>query len=174
LNLNNLRGRKDGNSWSSGLAPPPPPGTPPARKANPNRNSGGNNSPSDGSAGGGSNKSGIGAGGIAGIVISIFVVGAIVAFFLMKRRSRRSSSDIEKFDNQPFAPLVSNEVQGKVRICILQFYIFFPSFASFCNLCCCIRLIDSVYLNTLIGNGDFYCYSLQPILYLISSLGCPI
>jgi hypothetical protein len=126
LNLNNLRGRKDGNSWSSGLAPPPPPGTPPARKANPNRNSGGNNSPSDGSAGGGSNKSGIGAGGIAGIVISIFVVGAIVAFFLMKRRSRRSSSDIEKFDNQPFAPLVSNEVQGKVRICILQFYIFFP------------------------------------------------
>ncbi|XP_062154410.1 protein STRUBBELIG-RECEPTOR FAMILY 7-like [Alnus glutinosa] len=109
--LKNINLQKDGNSWSSGLAPPPPPGTPPARKANPNRNSGGNNSPSDGSAGGGGNKSGIGAGGIAGIVISIFVVGAIVAFFLMKRRSRRSSSDIEKFDNQPFAPLVSNEVQ---------------------------------------------------------------
>ena len=122
MNLNNLRDRKDGNSWSSGPAPPPPPGTPPAKRPNPNHNSGGNNSPSDGSAGGGGNKSGIGAGAIAGIVISIFVVGAIVAFFLMKRRSRRSSLDIEKLDSQPFAPLASHEVQGKVGICILHFF----------------------------------------------------
>lgn len=36
-----------------------------------------------------------------------------MAFFLVKRRSRKSSSDIEKLDNQPFAPLAaSNEVQG--------------------------------------------------------------
>ncbi|KAE7998961.1 hypothetical protein FH972_003450 [Carpinus fangiana] len=109
--LKNINLRKDGNQWSSGPAPPPPPGTPPARRPNPNHNSGGSNSPSDGSAGGGSNKSGIGAGAIAGIVISIFVVGAIVAFFLMKRRSRRSSLDIEKLDSQPFAPLASHEVQ---------------------------------------------------------------
>ncbi|XWS19980.1 hypothetical protein CRYUN_Cryun31cG0062400 [Craigia yunnanensis] len=102
---------KDGNSWSLGPAPPPPPGTPPATRNNRNRNSGSNSSPSDGGSGGGSSKSGIGGGGIAGIVISILIVGAIVAFFLVKRRSRRSSSDIEKLDNQPFAPLASNEVQ---------------------------------------------------------------
>ncbi|MBA0840350.1 hypothetical protein Goarm_002938 [Gossypium armourianum] len=54
---------------------------------------------------------GIGGGAIAGIVISILIIGAIVAFFLVKRRSRRSSSDIEKLDNQPLAPLASNEVQ---------------------------------------------------------------
>ncbi|XVF87006.1 hypothetical protein PTKIN_Ptkin18bG0085900 [Pterospermum kingtungense] len=101
--------QKDGNSWSSGPAPPPPPGTPPATRNNRHHKSGGNSSPSDGSGGG--SKSGIGGGGIAGIVISILVVGAIVAFFLVKRRSRRSSSDIEKLDNQPFAPLASNEVQ---------------------------------------------------------------
>ncbi|GKV09677.1 hypothetical protein SLEP1_g21139 [Rubroshorea leprosula] len=99
---------KDGNSWSSGPAPPPPPGTPPA-SSNRNHKSGSNKSPSDGGSGGGS-KSGIGAGGIAGIIISIFVVGGIIAFFLVKKRSRKSSSDIEKPDNQPFVPLASNEV----------------------------------------------------------------
>ena len=53
-------------------------------------------------------------------MISIFVVGGIVAFFLMKKRkSRTSLSDIEKLDNQPFAPLASNEVQGK--ICMIHF-----------------------------------------------------
>ncbi|KAF5452873.1 hypothetical protein F2P56_027831 [Juglans regia] len=106
--LKNINLLKDGNSWNSGSAPPPPPGTPPASK-NPNHKSGSNNSPSDGAGGG--NKSGIGGGAIAGIVISILVVGAIVAFFLIKRRSKRSLSDIEKLDNQPFAPLASNEVQ---------------------------------------------------------------
>ncbi|XVF25309.1 hypothetical protein REPUB_Repub13aG0202300 [Reevesia pubescens] len=109
--LKSINLQKDGNSWSSGPAPPPPPGTPPATRNNRNHKSGGNSSPSDGGSGGGSSKSGIGGGGIAGIVISILVVGAIVAFFLVKRRSRRSSSDIEKLDNQPFAPLASNEVQ---------------------------------------------------------------
>ncbi|OMO65964.1 hypothetical protein COLO4_30884 [Corchorus olitorius] len=108
--LKNINLQRSGNSWSSGPAPPPPPGTPPATRNNRNHKSGGNNSPSDGGSGG-SSKSGIGGGGIAGIVISILIVGAIVAFFLVKRRSRRSSSDIEKLDNQPFAPLASNEVQ---------------------------------------------------------------
>ncbi|XP_022715382.1 protein STRUBBELIG-RECEPTOR FAMILY 6-like isoform X1 [Durio zibethinus] len=109
--LKSINLQKDGNSWSSGPAPPPPPGTPPATRNNRNHKSGSNSSPSDGGSGGGSSKSGIGGGGIAGIVISILIVGAIVAFFLVKRRSRRSSSDIEKLDNQPFAPLASNEVQ---------------------------------------------------------------
>lgn len=49
---------------------------------------------------------------MAGIVISILVVGAVVVFFIMKRRSRRSSTDVEKLDNQPFTPLASHEVQG--------------------------------------------------------------
>uniref|UniRef100_A0A5B6YJ55 Protein kinase domain-containing protein n=1 Tax=Davidia involucrata TaxID=16924 RepID=A0A5B6YJ55_DAVIN len=110
--LKNINMQKDGNSWSTGPAPPPPPGTPPASHANRNHNSGSNNGPSDGGgSGGGSKKSGIGAGGVAGIVISILVVGAIVAFFIMKRRSRRSSTDVEKLDNQPFAPFASHEVQ---------------------------------------------------------------
>jgi hypothetical protein len=110
-NLNNLD-RKDGNNWNSGPAPPPPPGTPPTPKG-PSHKSGGNASPSGSGAGGGSKKSGIGAGGIAGIIISIFLVGGIVAFFLVKRRSRRSS-DIEKLDNQPLAPLSStNDVPGR-------------------------------------------------------------
>ncbi|KAK6268341.1 hypothetical protein QUC31_012501 [Theobroma cacao] len=109
--LKSINLQKDGNSWSSGPAPPPPPGTPPATRNNRNHKSGSNSSPSDGGSGGGSSKSGIGGGGIAGIVISILIVGAIVAFFLVKRRSKRSSSDIEKLDNEPFAPLASNEVQ---------------------------------------------------------------
>ncbi|KAL9405865.1 hypothetical protein Peur_002837 [Populus x canadensis] len=103
--LNSVNLQKDGNNWNSGPAPPPPPGTPPAHKG-PNQKSGGNDSSSGSGAGGGSKKSGIGAGGIAGIIISIFLVGGIAAFFLVKRRSRRSS-DIEKLDNQPLAPLSS-------------------------------------------------------------------
>ncbi|XP_065867185.1 protein STRUBBELIG-RECEPTOR FAMILY 6 [Euphorbia lathyris] len=101
---------KDGNSWSSGPAPPPPPGTPPARR-NPGHSSGGGKSPSSGSDDGGSKKSGIGGGGIAGIIISILVVAAVVAFFIVKRRSKKRSPDIEKLDNEPFAPLTSNEVK---------------------------------------------------------------
>ncbi|EEF29059.1 leucine-rich repeat transmembrane protein kinase, putative [Ricinus communis] len=107
--LKEIHPQMDGNNWSSGPAPPPPPGTPPAPR-NRGHKSGGNNSPS-GSDGSSSKKSGIGAGGIAGIIISILVVGGIAAFFIAKRRSKRSSSDIEKLDNEPFAPLASNEVQ---------------------------------------------------------------
>lgn len=105
--INNLK--TSGNTWNSGPAPPPPPGTPPAKKANrPSQTPGNNGGSSDG---GGSSKSGIGAGGIAGIVISILIVVAIAAFFIWKRRSKKPSTDIEKLDNQPFAPLASQEVQ---------------------------------------------------------------
>ncbi|XP_059287362.1 protein STRUBBELIG-RECEPTOR FAMILY 6-like isoform X2 [Lycium ferocissimum] len=101
--------QSNGNPWNSGPSPPPPPGTPPANNPNGNHKSRENssNSSSDGSG-----KSGIGGGGIAGIVISILFVGAIVAFFIIKkRRSRKLSTDIEKLDNQPLAPLTSQEVQ---------------------------------------------------------------
>ncbi|XP_073270710.1 protein STRUBBELIG-RECEPTOR FAMILY 6-like [Primulina huaijiensis] len=97
-----------GNSWNSGPAPPPPPGTPPASRPNRNNNSGG----TGGSSNAGS-KSGIGAGAIAGIVVSVSIVGAIVAFFIIRRRSRRSAMDIEKLDNnRAFSPLASQEAQG--------------------------------------------------------------
>ncbi|MFQ6643771.1 hypothetical protein Gotur_017991 [Gossypium turneri] len=123
--LKSINLQKDGNSWSLGPAPPPPPGTPPATRNNRNHKSGSNSSPSDGDSSGGpggGSKSGIGGGVIAGIVISILIVGALVAFFLVKRRSRRTSSDIEKLDNQPFAPLPSNEVQDSNlnMLCMLK------------------------------------------------------
>ncbi|KAG8643166.1 protein STRUBBELIG-RECEPTOR FAMILY 6 [Manihot esculenta] len=107
--LKDINLQMDGNNWNSGPAPPPPPGTPPAHR-NPGHKSGGN-SPSDSDAGSGSKKSGIGGGGIAGIVISIFVIGGIIAFFFVKKRSKRSSTDVEKFDNQPLALHSSNKVQ---------------------------------------------------------------
>nr|ABB20817.1 putative leucine-rich repeat transmembrane protein kinase [Isatis tinctoria]ABF50792.1 leucine-rich repeat transmembrane protein kinase [Isatis tinctoria] len=97
---------KDGNSFSTGPAPPPPPGTPPIRGSPSHKSGGGTNrSSGDSTSNGDSKKSGIGAGAIAGIIISLLVVTALVAFFLVKRkrRSKRSSSmDIEKTDNQPF------------------------------------------------------------------------
>ena len=111
----NIIDRKDGNNWNSGPAPPPPPGTTPSPKG---RSSRGNDSPS----GSGSKKTGIGGGGIAGIIISIFVVGGIVAFFLVKRRSKRSSLDLEMHDNQPFVSLSStNDMQGSPFLLALFF-----------------------------------------------------
>ncbi|CAL0307915.1 unnamed protein product [Lupinus luteus] len=108
--LQGINLKTDGNTWSSGPAPPPPPGTPPITKPVRDHKSGGHSTPSDSGTSGGGKKSGIGGGAIAGIVISILVVGAIVAFFLVKRKSKKSSSSMEKLDNQPLAPLTSNEV----------------------------------------------------------------
>lgn len=119
--LKNIDLQTGGNAWSSGPAPPPPPGTPPAPKSNRHHKSGGG-STTHSDAGSGSSsfdegkKSGIGVGGIAGIVISVIVVGAIVAFFLVKRKSKKSSSDLEKLDNQSFATLPSNEVQEEKSV----------------------------------------------------------
>ncbi|KAE9615321.1 hypothetical protein Lal_00048405 [Lupinus albus] len=108
--LKSINLKTDGNTWSSGPAPPPPPGTPPITKPNRDHKSGGHSTPSDSGTSDGGKKSGIGGGAIAGIVISILVVGAIVAFFLVKRKSKKPSSSMEKLDNQPLAPLTSNEV----------------------------------------------------------------
>lgn len=79
---------------------------PPAKNPDGHHKSRGNSSNSD------SGKSGIGGGGVAGIVISVLVVGGIVAFFIIKKRSRRLSTDIEKLDKQPLAPLTSQKVEG--------------------------------------------------------------
>lgn len=111
--LKSINLQSNGNSFDSGPAPPPPPGTP-TSTPNPNHKSGGNSGPSNGGgSGSGGHKSGVGAGAVAGIIISIFVVAAIVIFVIMKRRSRKSTTDIEKLNNQPFAPLTSQEVQDE-------------------------------------------------------------
>ncbi|KAK7397493.1 hypothetical protein VNO78_18668 [Psophocarpus tetragonolobus] len=120
--LKNINLHIGGNAWSSGPAPPPPPGTPPAPKRNQHHKSdGGSTTPSDSGNGSSSSvdegkKSGIGAGAIAGIAISVIVVGAVVAFFLVKRKVKKSSSDLEKLDNQSFAPLPSDEVHEEKSI----------------------------------------------------------
>ena len=49
---------------------------------------------------------------MAGIVISILVVGAVVAFFVVKKRSEKSSADVENAGSQPFTSYASQEVQG--------------------------------------------------------------
>ncbi|KAJ9568466.1 hypothetical protein OSB04_004432 [Centaurea solstitialis] len=106
--LKNINLQKDGNNWSSGSAPPPPPGTPASGGGNRNRQPSGNGSPSSDNSNDGGKKSGVSGGAIAGIVISVLVVGAIIAFFLLKKkRSRKTPADIEKTENQPFAPLAS-------------------------------------------------------------------
>ncbi|KAI7735826.1 hypothetical protein M8C21_017110, partial [Ambrosia artemisiifolia] len=62
----------------------------------------------------GGKKSGVNGGAIAGIVISVLVVGALIAFFLLKKKSRKSShTDIEKMENQPFASLASQPQELK-------------------------------------------------------------
>nr|CAB3496869.1 unnamed protein product [Digitaria exilis] len=101
--INNIQ--TDGNSWSTGPAPPPPPYTAPPR---PNRQNGpGQNGDGLSSSGG---KSGIGGGGIAGIIISLLVVGAVVAFFLIKRRKRKASVEEHFEQHQPFTSF-SNKVK---------------------------------------------------------------
>ncbi|GAB2222169.1 hypothetical protein Drorol1_Dr00013372 [Drosera rotundifolia] len=104
--LQNINVQSGGNQWSSGPAPPPPPGTPPAK---PSHHKGKSSSAPSGGSGG--QKSGISGGGVAGIIISLLVVSAIVALLIIKIRSRKSSLDIEKPENQSFAPLRSNDVE---------------------------------------------------------------
>ncbi|XP_018623674.1 protein STRUBBELIG-RECEPTOR FAMILY 6-like isoform X2 [Nicotiana tomentosiformis] len=104
------------NTGSSGPAPPSPPGTSPAnRSSNRSHKSGGNGSPF---TGGGSSdrdeKSGISGGGVAGIVISVSVVGAVAVIFSIKKRHRKSSTDIEKLDVQPIALHPQEERERKL------------------------------------------------------------
>lgn len=104
--LQGINLQTDGNSWSSGPAPPSPPGT-----QSSHRKSGKHQSTSSQDSGSNSEKSGLSAGGVAGVVIAILVVGAIVGFFIFKRRSRRSAPEVEKLDiNKPFVPAASNDV----------------------------------------------------------------
>ncbi|XP_051147675.1 protein STRUBBELIG-RECEPTOR FAMILY 7-like [Andrographis paniculata] len=95
-----------GNSFNTGLAPPHQPGTPPVRVPNSSRRSTGNQDSENGGS-----KSGLGAGAIAGIIISLLVVGAVAVFFIIKWQFRKSSTDTEKLYNHPFVNRASKERQ---------------------------------------------------------------
>lgn len=108
--LKGINLQKGGNSWNSGPAPPPPPGTPPIPKSN-------KNNPSFPGK-----RSGIGGGAVAGIVISLFVVVAMIVFFVIIRRqaNKRATEDLERrLEDEP-APLSSHEelkaIQGTSSI----------------------------------------------------------
>ncbi|XP_074563073.1 protein STRUBBELIG-RECEPTOR FAMILY 6-like, partial [Curcuma longa] len=98
----------DGNSWSSTPAPPPPPyhPPPPGQRSNPGQRSAGSNN-SSGSGGG--NNSGISAGAIAGIVASVLVIAGILAFFLVRRKSRKPSMEQFSKNDQSLAPLPASD-----------------------------------------------------------------
>ncbi|OQU91873.1 hypothetical protein SORBI_3001G261400 [Sorghum bicolor] len=100
----------DGNSWSTGPAPPPPPFTAPPQARNRRKSPGQRSNGSNNLSSGGS--SGIGAGAIAGIIISILVVGAVVAFFLIKRNQRKGAMPEHYEQRQPFNSFPSNEVKN--------------------------------------------------------------
>ncbi|KAG7036401.1 Protein STRUBBELIG-RECEPTOR FAMILY 6 [Cucurbita argyrosperma subsp. argyrosperma] len=115
--LKNINIQDGGNSWSYGLAPPPPPGTSPAYHNYRYHKPGNNYSPlSSGAADGNSSRSGISGGAIAGILISLLVVGAVVAYLFVKRRPKKSSTDIEKLKlgNQLSVSTASNAAQDSL------------------------------------------------------------
>ena len=107
--------RTQGNSWNSGPALPPPPYTLPPRD---------HGTTTQNPASGDCQKSSISGGGIAGIIISLLVLGSLIAFFLVKRRrSRKDHSSKEKFDlERPFSSMPesngkqSNNKQSSLRV----------------------------------------------------------
>lgn len=116
--INNLQ--THGNSFSNSPAPAamePPSDTPPLRPSpsgTPSRSKN-NSSPSQGSDtdnGGSDGKSSkVGGAVVAGIVISLVVVGALVAFFLIKRKAmrRQQEGDVEK--NEHLSPVASGKIK---------------------------------------------------------------
>ncbi|XP_006661732.1 protein STRUBBELIG-RECEPTOR FAMILY 7-like [Oryza brachyantha] len=99
----------DGNSWSTGPAPPPPPFTAPPPSRNRRKSPGRHSSGSGNSSGSGGN-SGLRSGAIAGIVVALLVIGAVVAFFLIKRK-RKGAMEEHVEQRQPFNSYPSNEVK---------------------------------------------------------------
>ncbi|KAL6878224.1 hypothetical protein ACP4OV_012394 [Aristida adscensionis] len=122
--INNLQ--ISGNSFTnspSQAAPSPPPYSPPARAPPTGIPTHSNNSPSgrsgadNGGGGAGSStstgerRSKVGGGAVAGIVIALVVIGALGAFFLIKRKSMRHRQGGDPEKNEHMSPLAS----GKIR-----------------------------------------------------------
>ncbi|KAG2646837.1 protein STRUBBELIG-RECEPTOR FAMILY 7-like isoform X2 [Panicum virgatum] len=115
--INNLQ--TSGNSFNNGPAPPPPPSpsssyTPPPSPASqqaPVPSTNGNNSPAEDAGKGKHSK--LGGGAVAGIVICLLVVGALVAFLVIKRKSWRLSRGQDPEQNEPLSPLASGLKQMK-------------------------------------------------------------
>jgi len=116
--INNLQ--TSGNSFNNGPAPPPPPSslsplsppstdTPPPSRRPAVPSSAGKDTP----AKDGGKHSKLGGGAVAGIVICLLVVGAIVAFLVIKRKSWRLSRGQDPEQNEPLSPLASGLKQMK-------------------------------------------------------------
>ncbi|KAG8079720.1 hypothetical protein GUJ93_ZPchr0007g3946 [Zizania palustris] len=105
----------NGNSFGNGPAPPsplsppssppPPPPPPPSRPSSPQRPAAptatDNNSPTEN----GGKHSKLGGGAVAGIVICLVVVGAVVAFFVMKRKFWTLPQGGDPEQNEPLSPI---------------------------------------------------------------------
>ncbi|CAM0873356.1 unnamed protein product [Alopecurus aequalis] len=116
-----------GNSFSNSASPSPPPtsqttpppqpswtGSPSTSNSNNGPSTNSDNSPSSGSSGGnvGGNYGGkrkVGGGAVAGIVISLLVLGAMVAFFFVKRKSMRRQHGGDPEKDVPLTPLASGK-----------------------------------------------------------------
>ncbi|KAK4395012.1 protein STRUBBELIG-RECEPTOR FAMILY 6 [Sesamum angolense] len=83
--LKGINLKTSGNSFNSGPAPPPPPGTPPATRP-PTTD-------------------------LEVVVVVHPMMEEVEMEEANRKRSRKPATDIEKLDNQPFAPLASQEVQ---------------------------------------------------------------
>lgn len=113
--INNLQ--TSGNSFNNGPAPPPPPSsssppstnTPPPSRQHAVPSSAGKNAPSEN----GGKHSKLGGGAVAGIIICLLVVGAIVAFLVIKRKSWRLSQGQDPEQNEPLSPFASGLKQMK-------------------------------------------------------------
>ncbi|CAN6226110.1 unnamed protein product [Urochloa humidicola] len=113
--INNLQ--TSGNSFNDGPAPPPPPPspvssyTPPPSQRPPVPSADSNSSPTEDGVKGKHSK--LGGGAVAGIVICLLVVGALVTFLVIKRKSWRLSREQDPEQNEPLSPLASGLKQIK-------------------------------------------------------------
>lgn len=133
--------RTSGNSFSNSPATRPSPYTPPPLRPSSTRSpSSSNSSPSSGSDGvnggnGGGKSSKVGGGAVAGIFISLVVLGAMVAFFFIKRKSMRRQQGGDPEKNLPLSPLASGIFKRKsgwtltTRRIIQHYYLGVVSFA---------------------------------------------
>lgn len=87
--------RTENNNWSSGTDSPSQP----------------NQSPSDQNSNTGHGSS-VGVGGIAGSVAGVFLIGGLIAFFIIWRKTRKTSIEENLDQDRLYAHLDSDRVKG--------------------------------------------------------------